>query len=101
MFDGSSGWWMIFPIMGLIFLVLMVVFMVLMMSRMSGLRGRGSGSGRGMGAMRMGPMGMMGGGHNSQPDDDALEMLRRRYAAGELTSEEFDAMRGKLQGRST
>ena len=54
-----------------------------------------------MGAMRMGPMGMMGGGHNSQPDDSALEMLRRRYAAGELTSEEFDAMRGKLQGRST
>lgn len=89
---------MIFPIMGLIFLVLMVVFMVLMMS---GFRSRSSGSGRGMGAMRMGPMGMMGGGHNSQPDDDALEMLRKRYAAGELTSEEFDAMRGKLQGRST
>jgi uncharacterized membrane protein len=98
MLDGSNGWWMIFPIMGLIFLVLMVVFMVLMMSRMSGFRGRSSESGRGMGAMRMGPMGMMGGG---QPDDDALEMLRRRYAARELTSEEYDAMRGKLQGRST
>ena len=96
MFEGSSGWWVIFPIIALIFLVLMVIFMVLMMSRMFGFRGRGSGSGRGMG-----PMGMMGGKQNSQPDDDPLEVLRRRYAAGELTDEEFDAMRRNLQGRKT
>ena len=99
MFEGSSGWWVIFPIIGLIFLVLMVIFMVLMMSRMFGFWGRSSGSGRGMGPTRMGPMGMMGGKQNSQPDDDPLEVLHRRYAAGELTDEEFDAMRRKLQGR--
>jgi uncharacterized membrane protein len=77
----------IFPIIGLI-------FMLLMMSRMFGFGRRGSGKGRGMG-----PMGMMGGKQNSQPDDDPLEVLRKRYAAGELTDEEFDAKRRRLEGR--
>ncbi len=97
MFDGS-GWWVIIPIIGLI-------FMVLMMSRMFGFRRRGSGSGRGMGpmgmgAMGMGAMGMMGEhrGQDSERDESALEVLGRRYAAGELTDEEFDTMRRRLEG---
>ncbi len=92
MFDGT-GWWVIFPIIGLI-------FMVLMMSRMFGFRRRGSGSGRGMGPMGMGPMGMMGDDHkqDSERDESALEVLGRRYAAGELTDEEFDAKRRRLEG---
>ncbi len=93
MFDGS-GWWVIFPIIGL-------VCMVLMMSRMFGFRRRGSGSGKGMGPMGMGPMGMMGDDHgqDSERDESALEVLRRRYAAGELTDEEFDTKRRRLEGR--
>ncbi len=87
MFDGS-GWWVIFPIIGLI-------FMLLMMSRMFGFGRRGSGKGRGMG-----PMGMMG--DDREPDSErgesALEVLRKRYAAGELTDEEFDAKRRRLEG---
>jgi len=64
-----------------------------------GTRGRGPWRGRGMGPMRM--MGMMGGdrGQDSGRDEDALDVLRRRYAAGELTDEEFDAKRRKLEGR--
>jgi uncharacterized membrane protein len=87
MFDGG-GWWVIFPIIGLI-------FMVLMMSRMFGFGRRGSGKGRGMG-----PMGMMGDDHkpDSERDESALEVLRKRYAAGELTDEEFDAKRRRLEG---
>ena len=93
MFDGG-GWWVIFPIIGLI-------FMLLMMSRMFGFGRRGSGKGRGMGPMGMGPMGMMGDRReqDSEPDESALKVLRRRYAAGELTDEEFDAKRRRLEGR--
>jgi uncharacterized membrane protein len=46
-------------------------------------------------------MGMMG--HDRHQDrardEDALDVLRGRYAAGELTDEEFDAKRRKLKGR--
>ncbi len=92
MFDGG-GWWVIFPIIGLI-------FMVLMMSRMFGFGRRGSGKGRGMGPMGMGPMGMMGDDHkpDSERGESALEVLSKRYAAGELTDEEFDAKRRRLEG---
>ena len=92
MFDGG-GWWVIFPIIGLI-------FMLLMMSRMFGFGRRGSGKGRGMGPMGMGPMGMMGDDHqpDSERGESALEVLSRRYAAGELTDEEFDAKRRRLEG---
>ncbi len=31
-------------------------------------------------------------------DESALEVLRKRYAAGELTDEEFDAKRCKPEG---
>jgi uncharacterized membrane protein len=89
---GWAGWWVIFPIV-------MMIFMVLMMSRMFFSWRRGSGGGSGMGPMRMGPMGMMGGhgDENQTADDSALEVLRRRYAAGELSDEQFDAMRRKLE----
>ena len=86
------GWWVIFPIVGM-------VCMLLMMSRMFGFRHRGS-KGR-MGPMRMmGPMGMMGdhGGEHETADDSALEVLGRRYAAGELTDAEFDTKRRRLEG---
>jgi uncharacterized membrane protein len=81
------GWWVIFPIIGL-------VFMLLMMSRMVGFRRRGSEGG-------MGPMGTMGGhgDENQTADDSALEVLSRRYAAGELTDEEYDAKRRRLEAR--
>lgn len=35
---------------------------------------------------------------NGEATDDALAVLRRRYAEGELDEEEFDARRRKLQG---
>ncbi len=95
MFDGN-GMWVIFPIIG-------VIFMVLMMSRMFGFRRRGSGSGRGMGPMGRGPMcmGPMGMGGHSEEDSErgesAMDLLRRRYAAGEFTDEQFDAMRRRLE----
>lgn len=84
---GWAGWWVIFPIV-------MMIFMVLMMSRMFFSRHDSSGGGSGMGMM-----GMMGGhgGENQTPDDSALEVLGRRYAAGEVTDEEFDAMRRRLE----
>ena len=45
-------------------------------------------------------MGMMGDDHepDSEGDESALEVLRRRYAAGELSDEEFDAKRRRLEG---
>ena len=93
MFTGN-GWWVIFPIIGL-------VFMLLMMSRMMGFWGRGPRRGTGMGPMRMGPMGMMGDDREqgSERDESAREVLRRRYAAGELTDEEFDAKRRRRESR--
>ncbi len=38
---------------------------------------------------------------DSEREESALEVLRRRYAAGELTDEEFDAKRRKLEGRES
>lgn len=64
-------------------------------------RGRDPRRDTGMGSMRMDPMGMMrkARGHGSERDEGALDVLRRRYAAGELTDEEFDGMRRRLEGR--
>ncbi len=67
-----------------------------------GTRGLGPRRATRMGPMRMVSMGMMMGGDREQDrtrDEDALGVLRRRYAAGELTAEEFDAKRRKLEGR--
>ena len=88
---GWGGWWVVFP-------VVMMIIMLLMMSRMFFSRRAGSGGESGMGPMRMGPMG--GHGDQSQAaDESAVEVLRRRYAVGELTHEEFDAMHRRLEGR--
>ncbi len=92
MFDGSALW-VIFPIVGLI-------CMLLMMSRMFGFRRRASRRGAGMGPMRMGPSGMgMSDEHEqeSERNESALDVLRRRYAAGEITDEQFEAIRRKLK----
>lgn len=90
-FLGGSGWWVIFPI----------VFMVVMMSMMFGFWRRGSGSGRGLGPMCMGTMGMDAhSDEDGQRAENAVEFLRRRYAAGELTDEQFDAMRRKLEDQT-
>ena len=37
-------------------------------------------------------------GQDRERSESALEVLRRRYAAGELTDEEFDAKRRRLEG---
>jgi uncharacterized membrane protein len=66
-----------------------------------GTRGRDPRRATGMGLMRMFPMGMMGDNHKQDRtrDGDALGVLRGRYAAGELTDEEFDAKRRRLEDR--
>ncbi len=69
----------------------------------SATRGRGPRRGTTMNPMRMGPMGRMGGNrvkHHTR-NESAMEVLRRRYAAGELTDEEFDTKRRRLEDRST
>ena len=83
MFDGS-GWWMIFP----------MIFMVLVIFMIFGFWRRGPG-------MWTGPTSM---GDHSQGDsqraEGAVELLRRRYAAGEITDEQFDTMRRKLEDQA-
>ncbi len=88
LFDGY-GWWVILPIIGM-------VLMLLMMSRMFGFWGRGPRRGTGMGPVRM-----MGDNHEQHGgrDESVLGVLRRRYAAGDLTDEEFDAKRRRLEGK--
>lgn len=51
-----------------------------------------------MGPMCMGPMGGHGD-DDQRADDGALDVLRRRYASVELTGEQFDARRRKLEER--
>ncbi len=78
MFDGS-GWWMVVP----------MIFMVLVILMIFGFWRRGS------------PMWMdrVGGDPDaaSHRAESAVGLLRRRYAAGELTDDQFDAMRRKLE----
>ncbi len=85
--DDGMGLWVIFPI-------IFAVFMLVGIWRMLGFGGRGSGRGGGML-----PRGMMGGGSDNDGgrSESALEVLRRRYAAGEITDEQFAAMRNTLK----
>ncbi len=77
-----GGEWLIFPIIGLAFMVLVLVPVL--------------GVGRRAAAAEP-PCGW--GPSPRDRRDDALEILRRRLAAGELTAEEFDGMRRRLDGR--
>lgn len=94
--DGFGGAWIIFPI---IMIPTMMIFMYLMFVR---------GGGRGP---RQGPGGNFGGpGYHHGPDspqdsgesrqagvtERPLDILNRRYAAGEITREEFDQMKQDL-----
>ncbi|MFQ5968792.1 MAG: hypothetical protein ACE5MI_14500, partial [Acidimicrobiia bacterium] len=89
----AGGWWLIFPI-------IMLIFMLLMMSRMFFSRRGSPGRESGTDPMWMGPTGKMGGhgDENRTRDESALDVLRL-YAAGELTDEQFDTMRRKLEER--
>ena len=81
-----GGAWLIFPIIGL---AVMLVMLVLVFRP-----GERSGA--------WGPWCMGDGVHRNgreRRDTDALEILRQRFAAGELTAEQFDAMRRRLEGR--
>lgn len=92
MFYPVGGEWLIFPIVGLVFMVLMLVLVV----------------GVGRAGAQSSPFCMWG---SAPPDgrryedprdrrhDDPIDILRRRFAAGELTAEQFDAMRRQLDGR--
>ena len=77
-----GGDWLIFPIIGLVFMALMLVVVL-------GVGRRGAAAEP---PCRWGPSS-----HDRR--DDALEILRRRFAAGELTAEEFDSMRRPPDGR--
>ncbi len=77
----SGGGWIIFPI---IIMVIMMVFMFMMMSRRGG-----------FGSRRDGPEYRT---HSSetQESETPLEILKKRYAKGEIGKEEYEEMKREL-----
>jgi len=72
---GPWGWWWIFPVAFLLCLVIMIVMMASFCRH------------------------MMGSGHRPawrKIDDEALAILRRRFAGGEISEEEFVSKRHLL-----
>lgn len=74
-----GGWWIIFPIIALI---VMLIFVFLMFGRGGGFMGMRGGSGM----------------HNSESRESETPMaiLRKRYAKGEITKEEYEEMKRDL-----
>jgi len=84
-FPGPAYWWM-FPIIGIACMIAMVALMALVMRAM----------GHRMGCMPP----MMRWRHGMGPDagsDAPMDILKKRYAKGELTREEFEHMKRDLQ----
>jgi putative membrane protein len=79
----SSGVWIIFPIIGIIF---MGVFMFLMMSR-----GRGFLS-------KLDDRGRNPRGRHPDPDESEtpISILKKRYAKGEISKDEYEEMKSEL-----
>lgn len=81
MFPGGymmGGWWMIFPILGFL---LIFVMMFVMMNRGGFLSGRNE---------------SRGDQSENQDSESALDILKKRYAKGEISKEEFDRIREDL-----
>jgi putative membrane protein len=79
----SSGVWIIFPIIGII---VMVVFMFLMMSRGGGFMSRLDDRSRS-------PRGHPNDVHDSETP---LAILKKRYAKGEISKEDYEEMKSEL-----
>ncbi len=81
-----GGWWLLMPIVG-------VLFMVVMMRGMCGMSRRG----RGGGGMCMGHGDHDGhNGHKGGEFESAVDVLRRRNAVAELSDAELASSRSKL-----
>lgn len=73
-----GGWWIIFPILGF---CIMLTFMFMMMRR------------GGFWSDRSQPW---GGRNQGQDSESALDILKKRYAKGEISKKEFDQMKKDL-----